>query len=42
MTWLFAAYGIIWIAIFLYVLGLHRKQSSLAAEIESLRSKLGK
>jgi len=40
MTWLIAAYSIIWIAIFLYVFGLDRKQRALSAEVESLRAKL--
>jgi len=40
MTWLFSAYTIIWIAIFLYIFGIDRKQRSLAAEMEALRSKL--
>jgi CcmD family protein len=42
MTWLFAAYGVIWIAIFLYIFGLHRKQKDLAGDIEALKSKLEK
>ena len=42
MTWLFAAYGIIWIAIFLYIFGLDRKQRALSAEVDALRAKLGK
>lgn len=40
MTWLFAAYGIIWIAIFLYVFGLDRKQKALSGEIAALKAKL--
>lgn len=42
MTWLFAAYGVIWIAIFLYIFGLDRKQKELTAEIAALKSKLSK
>jgi CcmD family protein len=42
MTWLFAAYGVIWIAIFLYIFGLDRKQKELAGEIAALKGKLGK
>jgi CcmD family protein len=40
MTWLIAAYGVIWIAIFMYVFGLDRKQKALTAELQQLRSKL--
>lgn len=42
MTWLFAAYGIIWIAIFGYVFSLDRKQRALSAEIAALKSKLSR
>jgi len=42
MTWLFAAYGIIWIAIFLYVFDLHRKQKNLAGDIAALKARLQK
>ena len=42
MTWLFTAYGIIWIAIFLYVFNLHRKQKELSIDIEALKAKLQK
>jgi CcmD family protein len=42
MKWLIAAYTIVWIALFLYLLGLDRKQRSLAAELEQLRAKLGR
>lgn len=42
MTWLFAAYGIIWIAIFLYVFDLHRKQKALSGDIQALKAKLQK
>ena len=42
MTWLFAAYGIIWIAIFLYIFGLDRKQKELAGDIAALKAKLQK
>jgi len=41
MGWLIAALAAVWIAIFLYVAGLDRKQRALAAEIEDLRAKLG-
>jgi len=41
MTWLFAAYAIVWIALFAYIFQLDKKQRALSAEIETLRSKLG-
>jgi CcmD family protein len=40
MTWMIAAYTIIWIAIFIYVFGLDRKQRALASELNQLKSKL--
>ena len=40
MTWLFAAYAIVWIAIFLYVLGIDRKQRALADEVAALSSRV--
>ena len=42
MTWLFAAYGIIWIAIFGFVFGLHRKQKDLEGDIAALKAKLSR
>jgi CcmD family protein len=41
MTWLIAAYTIIWIAIFVFVFNVDRKQKALAIEMEQLKSKLG-
>jgi CcmD family protein len=41
MTWLIAAYTIIWIAIFVFVFNVDRKQRALATELEQLKSKLG-
>ena len=40
MTWMIAAYAIIWTAIFTYVFGLDRKQRALASELDQLKSKL--
>ncbi len=40
MTWMIAAYAIIWIAIFIYVFSLDRKQRALASELDQLKSKL--
>ena len=42
MTWLFAAYSVVWIAIFIYVFSLDRRQKALSNEVEALRSKLSK
>ncbi len=41
MTWLIAAYTIIWLAIFVFVFNMDRKQKALATELEQLKSKLG-
>ncbi|MCK4776672.1 MAG: CcmD family protein [Candidatus Krumholzibacteria bacterium] len=38
MTWMIAAYTIIWTAIFIYVFGLDRKQRALASELDQLKS----
>jgi len=40
MTWLIAAYTIIWIAIFMFVFNVDRRQKALAAELEQLKTKL--
>ncbi len=40
MLWLFAAYAVVWIAIFLYVFNLDRKQRALTEEIDALKTKL--
>lgn len=40
MSWLIAAYTIIWVAIFIFVFNMDRKQKTLASELEQLRSKL--
>jgi len=42
MSWLFIAYGVVWIAIFLYVFTLDRKQRELSREFDALRSRIGK
>lgn len=41
MTWLFAAYAVVWIALFLYIMSLDRRQRAVADEIQDLKSKLG-
>jgi CcmD family protein len=42
MTWLFAAFAVVWIALFGYLLDLGRKQAALAREIEGLKAKVGR
>ena len=37
MSYLFAAFSIVWIVIFLYVLSISRRQRELAREVEMLR-----
>jgi len=39
MSWLFAAYAVVWIAIFLFMLGVDRRQRALAQELETLKRK---
>ena len=40
MSWLFAAFAVVWIAIFIYVFALDRKQTPLSDELASLKSRL--
>ena len=40
MAWLFAAFAIVWIVIFLYLLSLDRKQKVISAEIDDLKRRL--
>jgi CcmD family protein len=42
MQWLFAAFSVVWIAVFLYVFDLGRKQRAIAKEIEGLKGKLAR
>jgi CcmD family protein len=42
MTWMIAAYMIIWTAIFIFVFNVDRRQKALSAELEQLKAKLGK
>jgi len=37
MSYLFTAFSIVWIVIFLYVLSISRRQRELAREVETLR-----
>ena len=41
MQWLFAAFAVVWIVLFGYLLDLGRKQRAIAREIEGLKAKLG-
>lgn len=40
MSWLFAAYAVVWLVIFIYVFNLDRQQRALSAEIDELKTKL--
>jgi CcmD family protein len=40
MQWLFAAFAVVWISIFLYLFGLDMKSNAIAREIEGLKAKL--
>ncbi len=42
MQWLFAAFAVVWIVLFVYLLDLGRKQTALAREIEDLKTKLAR
>ena len=42
MTWLFAAYAVIWIVFFLYAFNLNRKQKAISQELAELSEKLGR
>ena len=38
MTWLFAAFAIVWLAVFIYLFDLGKKQKTIAREIENLKA----
>jgi CcmD family protein len=40
--YLFAAYAVIWTALFLYITGLRSRQQRLAHEVEHLREAMGR
>jgi CcmD family protein len=40
MKWLFAAYAVIWLAVFIYLFDLGKKQKAIAREVEGLKAKL--
>jgi CcmD family protein len=41
MSWLFAAYAVVWAAFFLYVYHLQKKQKAISEEIADLKKQLG-
>jgi CcmD family protein len=40
MTWMFVAYIVIWLAVFIYVFDMGKKQRAIAQEIEGLKAKI--
>jgi CcmD family protein len=40
MTWLIIAYMTIWIALFIYVFGMDRKQKAMARDLDQLKNRL--
>ena len=42
MTWLFAAFTTVWLAIFFYQFSLDRKQRALRSDLNELKEKLGR
>ena len=40
MKWLFAAYAVIWLAVFLYLFDIAKKQKAIACEVEGLKAKV--
>jgi len=40
MTWMIAAYAIVWIALFIFLFNMDRKQKALAGELAQIKSKL--
>jgi CcmD family protein len=41
MTWMIAAYTIIWVALFAFFFSLDRRQKALSKELAQIKSKLG-
>jgi CcmD family protein len=41
MTWLFAAFAVVWLVVFIYLFDLGRKQRAIARELEGLKARLG-
>jgi CcmD family protein len=42
MTWMFVAYIIIWIAVFIYIFDLGKKQREIVRELEGLKAKVAR
>ena len=42
MMYLFAAFSVVWLALFVYLFSLSRRQQSLVREVEALRQLLAK
>jgi CcmD family protein len=42
MEWLFAAFAIVWLAVFIYLFNLGKKQHAIAREIEDLKTRLAR
>jgi len=42
MAWLFAAFAIVWLAVFIYVFNLGKKQQAISQEIEDLKTRLAR
>ena len=40
MTWMIAAYAIVWIALFIFLFSMDRKQKALAGELDQIKTKL--
>ena len=40
MTWMIAAYAIVWTALFIFFFNMDRKQKALAGELAQIKSKL--
>jgi CcmD family protein len=41
MSWLFAAYAIVWAGFFIYAFHLHKKQKAISEEIADLKKQIG-
>jgi len=41
MTWVFAAFTTVWIALFIYLFGIDRKQRALQQDVSDLRNRIG-
>ena len=39
MGWLFAAYAVVWLVFFFYLMSVHRQQKAISEEIADLRNR---